>query len=519
MKQSLTLNLSNQLNQQLTLTPQLKQSLKLLQLPSTDLETEIQLALDANPLLERVENDLASEYDIPTVAPALDNGIPQPISESADPELQMSQTDHLAPEQDLSLNYQESFEPRVESIENVDNINTIESGALSAGQIASNQNSDHSSTNSSEISQYTSQPESLFDHLIWQVQMTNLSEKDQLIARSILRSLDEDGYLITSLDDICAMFDEQLMVEKDEVQAVLSLIRTLDPLGVGATNLQDRLLILLEQISNNSQSLTIAKAIVSEHLDLLATRNLSKLKKALSINDGQLSKSLSLITRLNPRVAARFQEDKQNHITPDLIVKKIKEQWQVQINPDNQAKLRVNQTYSDLLKNDLAAQDNDYIQENLAQAKIFIKGLMSRYDTLLLVGQAILERQQQFFEHGEEHMQPMVLHDIATELDMHESTISRATAGKYLLSTRGVFELKYFFSSALSSTKGADSSSTAIRSLIKKMVESESKTKPLSDNKIAQELEQQGHIVARRTVAKYRESMHIAPSSQRKSLA
>jgi len=505
MKQSLTLNLSNQLSQQLTLTPQLKQSLKLLQLPSTDLENEIQHALDANPLLERIENDVPTEYDIPVVAPALDNGIPQPISESADPEQQINQTDHLAPEQDLSQSYQESFEP-------------IESNRLSSTQTTSSQSSGLSSNTNAEISQYTSQPESLFDHLIWQVQMTNLSEKDQLIARSILRSLDEDGYLTTSLDDICAMFDEQLMVEQDEVQAVLSLIRTLDPLGVGATNLQDRLLILLEQTPDNSESLSIAKTIINDHLDLLATRNLSKLKKALSISDQQLSKSLSLITKLNPRVAARFQEDKQNHITPDLIVKKVNDQWQAQINPDNQARLRVNQTYSDLLKNDLAEKDNDYIQENLAQAKIFIKGLMSRYDTLLLVGQAILERQQQFFELGEEHMQPMVLHDIATQLDMHESTISRATAGKYLLSTRGVFELKYFFSSALSSTEGADSSSTAIRSLIKKMVESESKKKPLSDNKIAQELEQQGHIVARRTVAKYRESMHIAPSSQRKSL-
>lgn len=505
MKQSLTLNLSNQLSQQLTLTPQLKQSLKLLQLPSTDLENEIQHALDANPLLERIENDVPAEYDIPVVAPALDNGIPQPISESADPEQQINQTDHLAPEQDLSQSYQESFEP-------------IESNRLSSTQTTSSQSSGLSSNTNAEISQYTSQPESLFDHLIWQVQMTNLSEKDQLIARSILRSLDEDGYLTTSLDDICAMFDEQLMVEQDEVQAVLSLIRTLDPIGVGATNLQDRLLILLEQTPDNSESLSIAKTIINDHLDLLATRNLSKLKKALSISDQQLSKSLSLITQLNPRVAARFHEDKQNHITPDLIVKKVNDQWQAQINPDNQARLRVNQTYSDLLKNDLAEKDNDYIQENLAQAKIFIKGLMSRYDTLLLVGQAILERQQQFFELGEEHMQPMVLHDIATQLDMHESTISRATAGKYLLSTRGVFELKYFFSSALSSTEGADSSSTAIRSLIKKMVESESKKKPLSDNKIAQELEQQGHIVARRTVAKYRESMHIAPSSQRKSL-
>jgi len=508
MKQSLTLNLSNQLNQQLTLTPQLKQSLKLLQLPSLDLENEIQQALDDNPLLERVENDIASETEIPTVAPALDNGIPQPISESADPDQQIDQTDHLAPEQDLSLNYQESFESH-----RVDGIASSNPTPSNAGSLTSD---------TSELSQYTAQPESLFDHLNWQVQMTNLSDKDRLIARSILRSLDGDGYLTTSLNDICAMFDEQLTIEEDEVHAVLSLIRTLEPLGVGAFDLQDRLLILLEQSSNTGHSSTIdtAKVIIRDHMDLLATRNLAKLKKELSVSDELLSKSLGIITQLNPRVTARFEADKQNHITPDLIVKKVNETWQVQINPENQAKLRVNQTYSDLLKNknNLTAEDNDYIQNNLAQAKMFIKGLMSRYDTLLLVGQAIVDRQQQFFEHGSEHMQPMVLHDIANQLEMHESTISRATAGKYLLSARGVFELKYFFSSALSTTQGADSSSTAIRSLIKKMVEAESKKKPLSDNKIAQELEQQGHIVARRTVAKYRESMHIAPSSQRKSL-
>jgi len=192
--------------------------------------------------------------------------------------------------------------------------------------------------------------------------------------------------------------------------------------------------------------------------------------------------------------------------------------WIARLNPDNQTKLRLNQTYADMLKADIDQAGSDFIQQNMLQAKMFIKGLMSRYDTLLLVGQTIVERQQAFFEHGEQQMQPMVLQDIADKLNMHESTISRATAGKYLLSARGVFELKYFFSSALSNTDGAVSSSTAIRSLIKKMVDAESKKKPLSDSRIAKELEQLGHIVARRTVAKYRESMQIAPSNQRKSL-
>ena len=249
-----------------------------------------------------------------------------------------------------------------------------------------------------------------------------------------------------------------------------------------------------------------------------------QLKKQLNISDQGLSNALSLITRLNPRVSAPFQSDAENHIIPDVVIKKINQSWVAQLNAENQTKLRVNVTYSDLLKasdkaaNPLEKKDSDYIQHNLLEAKIFIKGLMSRYDTLLLVTKKIVERQQGFFNDGEQAMQPMVLQDIAEAIEMHESTISRATSGKYLLCPRGVFELKFFFSSALSTTDGAASSSTAIRSFIKKMVEAENKVKPLSDSKIAKELEQQGHIVARRTVAKYRESMHIAPSSQRKSL-
>jgi len=280
--------------------------------------------------------------------------------------------------------------------------------------------------------------------------------------------------------------------------------------------------ILLEQLPDEAQGLEAAKQIVIQHLDLLGSRNIAKLKKELAISDTQVAQSLALITGLNPRIANQFQSNNENYIIPDLIINKHHDNknnaWIATLNPDNQSKLRINETYSQLLKSNIDQQGSEFIQHNLIEAKTFIKSLMSRYDTLILVGQAIVERQQAFFEHGPEHMQPMILQDIANELEMHESTISRATAGKYLLSPRGVFELKYFFSSAVSNTDGATSSSTAIRSLIKKMVDSESKKKPLSDSKIAKELEQQGHIVARRTVAKYRESMQIAPSSQRKSL-
>lgn len=493
MKQTLSLKLS----QQLTLTPQLKQSLKLLQLPSLDLEHEIQLTLDSNPLLERVEQETA---DIQTV----DNGIPQPIAEAADPTYEIEQTDHLAPEQDLAMNWQESFEPH--------------------RTVAMPVSSSPFNTSDTEFTQYAVKQETLFEHLNWQIQMTSLSQQDKLIAQTLLHCLDENGYLMSELHEIVGMLSPQINIEVDEVAAMLSLVKTLEPIGVGARNLSERLAILLTHQPLETLGLEAAKIIVDNHLDLVGTHNLAKLKKALNISDAGLSCALGLITHLNPRIGSQFQSDVENHIIPDVHIKKVKNAWIAQLNPENQTKLRVNTTYSDMLKRNgnakaqLNKEGSDYIQHNLLEAKMFIKGLMSRYDTLLLVTEAIIKRQQGFFEEGAQAMQPMVLQDIAETLEMHESTISRATSGKYLLCSRGVFELKYFFSSALSTTDGAVSSSTAIRSLIKTMVESECKKKPLSDNKIAKELEQQGHIVARRTVAKYRESMHIAPSSQRKSL-
>ncbi len=498
MKQSLNLKLS----QQLTLTPQLKQSLRLLQLPSLELELEIQQTLDANPLLERVEQEVAAVEPIQSHEPAQDNGIPQPVAEAADPSFEIERTDHLAPEQDLALNWQESFES---------------SKTLT--------NSSPSPINSDvEFTQYAVKQETLFEHLDWQIQMTSLNPQDKLIAQTLLHCLDQDGYLVAELSEVVTILSKEIEVEQDEVAAMLSLVKSLEPIGVGAANLSERLSMLLAKEPEESLGLEAAKLIVEKHIDLLATRNLAKLKKELNISDQGLSNALNLITQLNPRIGSQFQSDAKNHVIPDVHVNKVNNNWVAQLNPESQTKLRVNKTYSDLLKSDQGAanaldkEGSDYIQQNLLDAKMFIKGLMSRYDTLLLVTEAIVERQQGFFENGEAFMQPMVLHDIAQALEMHESTISRATSGKYLLCPRGVFELKFFFSSALSTTDGAASSSTAIRSLIKAMVDAESKAKPLSDSKIAKELEQQGHIVARRTVAKYRESMHIAPSSQRKSL-
>ena len=490
MKQTLNLKVS----QQLSLTAQLKQSLRLLQLSAVDLEPEIQQALDTNPLLERGENqmDFLTPEIVGEAAQSVETA--QPAVDDSDQSLATINADDMPEEQALGVEWQEAFEPH-------------RTGPAKM-----------STSGGNEFAPQASRQETLFDHLSWQIQMTALTDKDKQIAETILYCLDEDGYLCSELTDICTLFPPEMMIETDEINAVLSLIKTLDPVGVGASNLSERLLILLNQVSLTTPGLDTARHIVTAHLPLMAARNFTKLRRLLDISEKDLAVSLDLIRLLNPRIGNCYKPDQQDYIIPDILVKKLNGVWVARLNSDNQTKLRTNQTYTDLLKSRIGKTDSDFIQQNLTQAKMFIKGLNSRYDTLLLVGQAIVERQQAFFEQGQEQMQPMVLQDIAQQLEMHESTISRATAGKYLLCASGVFELKYFFSSALASAQGNASSSTAIRALIKKMVDNESKVKPLSDSKIAAQLEQQGHLVARRTIAKYRESMQIVPSSQRKLL-
>ena len=500
MKQTLNLTQS----QRLTLTPQLKQSLKLLQLSSVDLENEIQQCLDTNPLLER-DDQISQKNEFEQVKSnetaqqnnAIETNLDSDLVDYDDSTYQQQQAENSSPTQEFVSSWEDN---------------------------TSNNNIDRSTSNNlnssshTEFTQFISKQETLFEHLDWQIQMTTLSKKDKIIAQSILHSLDQEGYLTIELSEITDMFDPELEVELDEVNAVLSLIKTLEPIGVGARNLSERLSIFLGRMPSHTPGIDVALDIIKNHLDLLANHNINKLKRVLSIDDQSLTSALNLITGLNPRIATEFKSDQLDYIVPDIIVKQVNEQWQAFINPDNQSKLRINELYANMLKSKIDDADTEYIQANLQQAKMFIKRLMSRYDTLLLVSKTIIERQQDFFRHGPHAMQPMVLQDIATELDMHESTISRATSGKYLLSSRGVYELKYFFSSSLNSTDGSTSSSVAIRSLIKKMIEHEPKNKPLSDSKMATMLEQEGHIVARRTVAKYRESLQIASSSQRKSL-
>ncbi len=491
MKQALNLKVS----QQLSLTPQLKQSLRILQISSIELEQEIQKEIDNNPLLEKIEAEANQRSQQEQSTSIINEHIPQSISETNDPSDEVDQRDYLLPEQKLDANWQQTIEPQRLSTtsHNVD-------------------------SNSYEFPQGTHKQETLIEFLSWQIQMTNLSIRDKSIANAIILSLDSDGYLESDLIEICKLFPPNLIIETDEVNAVLSMIKTLEPIGVGTKNLQERLLLMLNNLDINLGGLKNAKIIVSKHLDLLASHNYAKIRSTLAISESELAICTQLITTLNPRIANKFTSENHMHILPDVMVNKVKGRWLANVNPDNQHKLMINQTYANLLTTDINEDESEFIQQNLIQAKQFIKSLMSRYDTLLLVACSIVEHQQAFFERGDGYMQAMVLKDIAEQLGMLESTISRATAGKFLTCPNGIFELKYFFSSSINSSDGIATSSTVIRSSIKKMIHKELKSKPLSDSKIAKELETQGYIVARRTVAKYRENMRIASSNQRKTL-
>jgi RNA polymerase sigma-54 factor len=488
MKQSLNLKHV----QQLSLTPQLKQSLKLLQLSSLELEQEIQSAIDNNPLLERVETPTPEL--LPSTNDSLNLDDPNEPAETSDPSLEIPRDDTLNAGDDLSK--------------------AFDTPRLNERQTAVSLDQTHT-----DASNFLVTHNSLTDHLSWQIQMTKLSQRDKLIANTLLHSLDEEAYLRAELSEIAELLPLELGIELDEIQVILSLIKTLDPIGVGAKDLQDRLSLLLDQIEPTTVGLELAKGIVDEHLVLLSNRDLVRLKQTLSVKQEDLAISVRLITQLNPYIISQFTSDTRNYVTPDIVVNKRNDSWAAVLNSDNQFKLRVNEEYANLLKSKIDQPSSDYIQANLTQAKIYIKSLLSRYDTLLLVAQAIVEHQSAFFEYGELAMRPLILQDIAQQLEMHESTISRAISGKYLVASGRAYQLKYFFSSALASTDGSSSSSTAIRSLIKQMVDHESKTKPLSDSKIAKKLEEKGIVVARRTVAKYRESMLIAPSSQRRELS
>ncbi|MEM7543525.1 MAG: RNA polymerase factor sigma-54, partial [Pseudomonadota bacterium] len=362
--------------------------------------------------------------------------------------------------------------------------------------------------------------ESISEHLLGQLNLTPITELDRVLAIAVIDALDRDGYLQSSLEELWEAISSgsDLEVEFDEFEAALKRVQAFDPIGVAARDVSECLVLQLKQLETQTPWLSEAVQCCSQYMNLLGVRDYSQLARRMKISKDDLAEVLALIQTLNPRPGSQFSSEQPEYVIPDVFVRKKNNRWRVELNAEATPALRVNPYYAAMVKRADTSEQNTSLKNHLQEARWFIKSLQSRSETLLKVATSIVERQRGFLEHGEEAMKPLVLHDIAEELGMHESTISRVTTRKYMHTPRGIFELKYFFSSHVSTTLGGEASSTAIRAVIKKLIAAEDVKKPLSDNKIAGLLSDQGIKVARRTVAKYREAMAIPPSNERKQL-
>ncbi len=471
------------------MTPQLQQAIRLLQLSTLDLQTEIQQTLEENPLLELDEEQLSQEQ----------------ASEQ-------SETEIAASDQSIDMETKQDIPDDMPVDSNWDEIYDVTTATASNAQASSDSNNDFLENQSLEGN-------TLAEHLLWQLQNTPISENDLLIAIAIIDGINDDGYLTESLEDIHQSLRDDIDIDYDEVEAVLHRIQHMDPLGVGARDLKECLLVQLESYDRNDPMIADVRMLISEHLDLLGAHDYARLQRKIRRNEQELQQLLSFIQSLNPRPGSLISNNTAEYIVPDIYVRKVKGEWVVELNQDAAPKIRINELYASHVKGNGRGQDGARLRNSLQEARWFLKSLQSRHETLYRVGNAIVQRQRLFLEYGAEGMKPMVLRDIAEELDMHESTISRVTTQKYMHTPRGVFEFKYFFSSHVSTADGGECSATAIRAMIKKLIENENPQKPLSDNKISGFLVKEGINVARRTVAKYRESMSIPPSNERKRLA
>ena len=498
MRQSLQLRMG----QQLTMTPQLQQAIRLLQLSTLDLQQEIQEALDSNPLLEVEEQDYAEESagkneqktdtDDVTVSASADEAVSEYEQDSGEALNKDTVSDDMA----MDVTWDEYMSAAPQS---------------SSGPMPED-----------ESIYQGSSTETLHEYLMWQLQLTPFSPTDEAIAIAIVEAVNDAGILTLSCEELLESFhqnnDDDNDIELDEIEAVLKRIQLFDPVGIAARSLQECLCIQLNQFDKNTPFINETKMILTEHIDLLAARDYRTLMKKTKIKEDDLKEVMTLIHSLNPKPADTIVTEESEYVIPDVSIKKIKGRWVVELNPDSMPKIRVNSQYAAMSRTVKSTGDSQFIRSHLQEAKWFIKSLESRNETLLKVTNCIVKQQQAFFEHGPEAMKPMVLNDVAEMVEMHESTISRVTTQKYMHTPRGIFELKYFFSSHVSTENGGECSSTAIRALIKKLVAAEKSVKPLSDSKIADILAEQGIKVARRTIAKYRESLAIPPSNQRKSL-
>jgi RNA polymerase sigma-54 factor len=493
MKHSLQLKLS----QHLTLTPQLQQSIKLLQLSTVELNQELERYLTENPLLERV--DIPGD-DVPLGLHH--NGTPPSPSSS-------SSTDSAS---EQSGNADSNTGNESSSNESTDY------GSGDDGFSMGRTRSGSDDGDEGEYNHIAAAEPSLQEHLLLQLQLIPLPQRDKELAGLVIAHLDEDGYCTQDLTELHAMVQEEIEdIEPEDISIALKRVQNLEPTGVGARNLAECLALQLKALPEDLPGRDLALKLSANHLEVLAARDFNKLKRLLACDETELKQVRELILTLDPKPGRNFGQGDVRYVVPDILVKKVNGKWTAMLNQDALPKLRINKLYADILQASRDASGRN-LAGQLQEARWLIKNVQQRFDTILRVTQAIVDRQRHFFEHGEVAMRPLVLREIADTVGLHESTISRVTTQKYMLTSRGLYELKYFFGSSVSTDTGGACSATAIRALIKQLVGAEDGKKPLSDNRISDILAQQGIVVARRTVAKYREAMQIQPANLRKSL-
>ena len=527
--------LTLKIGQHLTMTPQLQQAIRLLQLSTVELEQEIQEALETNLMLEEATEEGASEgsgaeqtsldaaeqtIDTPTesdapVANATDGAdTVEPLTGTETTQVDNTPPD---PEIDGDVILDTSQEIASDSLAEdlpVDSVweDTWDESPLPPSYTATEDDGgDYIDTRNSEAV-------SIASHLLEQVNLLSLTETDLAIALSIVDGLDTEGMLTVTVPDLLSGLPPEMDVEEDEVLAVLNLIQHLDPVGIAARDLRECLLIQLRDMPPETPWRAQAINIVEHYLDQLGNHDYALLQRKTRLKEPQLKEAIDLILQVNPRPGAAIAPSHTEYVEPDVIVRKANDRWTVELNPKSAPRIRVNSTYAGMVRRGDNSSDNTQLRDHLQEARWFIKSLQQRNDTLLRVSTKIVDFQRGFFEYGEHAMRPLVLHDIAEAVELHESTISRVTTHKYMHTPAGVFELKYFFSSHVSTHTGGEVSSTAIRAHIKRLVAEENPRKPLSDSKIAALLADEDIKVARRTIAKYRESLNIPPSNERKQL-
>ena len=461
------------LGQQLTMTPQLQQAIRLLQLPTIELQAHIRELLESNVMLEQDEDTESAAYeDLPVTETAPETAAP----------------------------------PAESTVEVVDESWTEQS-------VGATDNPWSSGDDERQQEFADSSGQSLRDHLLWQLELARLEPRELAIGRAVIDAINDDGYLSEPLDVIGASLKPELDPPVEEVERLLRIVQTFDPAGVGARSLSECLLLQLDQLAPATPGLAAARAIAREHLSLLAEHELTPLRRELKASDGDLEIAVGLVRSCNPRPGSQISGSSAEYVVPDVFVRRTPRGWSVEINAATLPRVRLNQSYASLVGRSAS---HASMRAQLQEARWLLKSLEIRNDTLTKVARSIVERQTEFLDRGEEYMRPMILRDIADAISMHESTVSRVTSGKYMHTPRGVFELRYFFSSQVEGSDGSGTSSTAIRAKIRKLIREEDPSAPLSDSRIAEILSAEGILVARRTVAKYRETMGVAPSNERR---